>query len=160
MNRRSLWIIVLILTLAVAAAVMLPLKWNSDPGPGEPGGTGSVIGTSGALLLLLLLAALSARRRKGKGTATMADVLFFAPFFIVPLLAFSVPPAFFGRFFFLLAIAAVFWISFMGQGHSHGPDSPGLVYGLVAQCVAVAAVLAEVVHFVRGAVKRRRLSHG
>jgi hypothetical protein len=66
-NRQRLWLIVLVGALAIATAVMLLLKWNSDPGPGEPGGTGSVIGTSGALLLLLLLAGLSARRRKGKG---------------------------------------------------------------------------------------------
>jgi uncharacterized protein (TIGR03382 family) len=66
-SRQRLWIVALVVTLAVAAAVMLALKWNSDPGPGEAGGEGSIVGTSGALVLLLLLAGMSARRRKGKG---------------------------------------------------------------------------------------------
>ena len=86
----------------------------------------------------------------------MADLIFFAPFIAVPLLAFSVLPAFFGRFFFVLAVAASFWIGSM----NHGPDSPGLVYGLVAYCVALAAIFAEGVHFVRRTVRRRRAVHG
>jgi hypothetical protein len=54
--------------LLIAAGVMLYLKWSSDPAPGEGGGTGNVVGTSGALIVLLLLAGASARRRnKGKG---------------------------------------------------------------------------------------------
>jgi MYXO-CTERM domain-containing protein len=66
-SRQRLWLVALAAALLIAVAVMLFLKWNSDPAPGEAGGEGSVIGTSGALLLLLLLAGLSARRRKGKG---------------------------------------------------------------------------------------------
>lgn len=67
MSRQRLWLVALIVALGIAIAVMLLLKWNSDPAPGEPGGKGSLIGSSGALLLLLLLAGISARRRKGKG---------------------------------------------------------------------------------------------
>jgi MYXO-CTERM domain-containing protein len=66
-SRRRLWIVVLVAALAIAAAVMLFLKWNSDPAPGQIGEKGNIAYTSGALVLLLLLAALSARRRKGKG---------------------------------------------------------------------------------------------
>ena len=82
--------------------------------------------------------------------------MFLAPFLAVPLLVFSVLPAFFGRFFFVLSVAAYFWIGSM----NHGPDSPGLVYGMIALCVALAAILAEGVHFGRRAMKRRRLSRG
>ena len=67
MSRRGLWLVALVVALAIAAAVMLFLKWNSDPAPGQIGEKGNVIYTSVALLLLLVLAALSARRRKGKG---------------------------------------------------------------------------------------------
>jgi MYXO-CTERM domain-containing protein len=66
-SRQRLWLLALVAALAIAAAVMLFLKWNSDPAPGQIGEKGNVIYTSGALVLLLLLAALSARRRKGKG---------------------------------------------------------------------------------------------
>jgi MYXO-CTERM domain-containing protein len=66
-TRRRLWLIALVAALLVAAVVMLLLKWNSDPAPGQAGEKGNLIYTSGALLLLLVLAALSARRRKGKG---------------------------------------------------------------------------------------------
>lgn len=67
MTRRRLWLVALVAALAIAIAVMLFLKWNSDPAPGQIGEKGSLFGTSGALLLLLVLAGLSARRRKGKG---------------------------------------------------------------------------------------------
>jgi integral membrane sensor domain MASE1 len=90
----------------------------------------------------------------------MADILFFAPFFAIPFLAFSVLPVFFGRVFCALAVAAFLWIAFMAQGHSLPADSAERVQSLVAQCVALAAILAEGVHAVRGAIKRRRLNHG
>jgi hypothetical protein len=86
----------------------------------------------------------------------VSDILFLAPYLLVPLVIFSVLPAFFGRFFFILAVAACFWIGSM----NHGPDSSGPVYGMIAFCVALAAVLAEGVHFGRRVMKRRRLSHG
>jgi LPXTG-motif cell wall-anchored protein len=66
-SRGRLWLIALVAALLVAAVVMLLLKWNSDPAPGQIGEKGNVIYTSVALLLLLVLAGLSARRRKGKG---------------------------------------------------------------------------------------------
>ena len=67
MSRQRLWMVVLAAALVIASAVMLLLKMNSDPAPGEGGMTGNLIATSGALLLLLVLAGLSARRRNGKG---------------------------------------------------------------------------------------------
>jgi hypothetical protein len=90
----------------------------------------------------------------------MADILFFAPFFVVPLLAFSVLPAFFGRVFCALAVAAFLWIAFMAQGHSLPADSAERLYSLIAQCVATAALLAECIHLARRAVKQGRLDHG
>ena len=68
MSRRRLWLLALAAALLIAIAVMLALKWSSDPAPGQIGEKGSLVGTGGALLLLLLLAGASARRRgKGKG---------------------------------------------------------------------------------------------
>ncbi|HEX8239600.1 MAG TPA: hypothetical protein VF574_07660 [Allosphingosinicella sp.] len=67
MSRRRLWLVALAAALLIAVAIMLALKWNSDPAPGQVGEKGSIVGTSGALLILLVLAGLSARRRRGKG---------------------------------------------------------------------------------------------
>ena len=68
MSRGRLWLIALVAALLIAAVVMLILKWNSDPAPGQIGEKGNIVYTSGALLLLLVLAGLSARGRgKGKG---------------------------------------------------------------------------------------------
>jgi hypothetical protein len=83
-------------------------------------------------------------------------LLFLAPYLAVPLLVFSLLPAFFGRVCFVHAVAAYFWIGSM----AHSPDSPGLVYGAIAFCVALAAILSEGVHFVRRSLKRRRQAHG
>ncbi|HEX8225596.1 MAG TPA: hypothetical protein VF605_17435 [Allosphingosinicella sp.] len=67
MSRQRLWLIALVAALLVAAVVMVFLKWNSDPAPGQIGEKGNVAYTSVALVLLLVLAGLSARRRGGKG---------------------------------------------------------------------------------------------
>jgi hypothetical protein len=86
----------------------------------------------------------------------VSDLVLFIPFLVIPLVLFSVLPAFFGRFFFILAAAAYFWIGSM----NHGPDSPGLVYGLIAACVATAAMLAEGIHLARRTIRRRGAAHG
>ncbi|HEU0098811.1 MAG TPA: hypothetical protein VFQ67_08540 [Allosphingosinicella sp.] len=64
MSRRRTWLLALVAALVVAFATMMILKTNTDPAPGEPGGSGNVVGTSGAVLILLILAAASARRRR------------------------------------------------------------------------------------------------
>ena len=86
----------------------------------------------------------------------MSDLLYLAPFLAVPFVLFSVLPAFFGRFFFVVAVVAYFWIGSM----NHGPDSPGLGYAVIALCVALAAILAEGVHVARRAMKRGGAAHG
>jgi hypothetical protein len=63
-SRAKIWLVALGVALLIAAGAMALLKTRSDPEPGEAGGRGNVVGTSGAILVVMIVAGASARRRR------------------------------------------------------------------------------------------------